>query len=71
MEVDNRYTVEKRGPFIDSLKGIAILLVVIGHVIVAIFGEEQAKYNLVFRICYSFHMPLFMIISGFLSGGYG
>lgn len=62
-------TSNKRDTFIDSLKGIAIILVVIGHVAVAMFGEDQAENNIIFRICYSFHMPLFMTISGFLTGG--
>lgn len=60
---------KKRDSFIDSLKGIAILLVVIGHVVVSMFGEDEAEQNIIFRICYSFHMPLFMAISGFLTGG--
>ena len=58
-----------RSLFIDALKGIAIFLVVIGHVIVAMYGEDQAEQNIIFRICYSFHMPLFVAISGFLAGG--
>ena len=60
---------KKRDPFIDSLKGVAIILVVIGHVVGTMLGEDQATQNVLFRICYSFHMPLFMTISGFLTGG--
>ena len=63
--------INKRDPFIDSLKGIAILLVVMGHVIVTMYTEKQAETNIIFRICYSFHMPLFMTISGYLTGMWG
>lgn len=69
MGTDKLYNVENpRAPFIDSLKGIAILLVVISHAIVSMLGVDQANKNIIFRICYSFHMPLFMSISGFFTG---
>lgn len=47
---------------LDIAKGIAIILVVIGHTI-------QARYSnfddvLGFRVIYSFHMPLFIFLSG-------
>lgn len=43
--------------WIDIAKGIAILLVVLGHNL----NEEN-----VLRMCvYSFHVPLFLIIGGF------
>ncbi|WP_278744644.1 acyltransferase family protein [Muribaculum intestinale] len=48
--------------YIDCLKGFAIFLVVLGHVV--------QNYNLmdswIFRIIYSFHMPLFMFMSGYV-----
>lgn len=51
-----------RVEIIDTLKGYAILLVMIGHTI-------QNSYinfndNIIFKIIYSFHMPLFMFLSG-------
>lgn len=49
----------------DYLKGIAIFLVVWCHCIQYIFGETFD--NTFYSIIYSFHMPLFMIISGYLS----
>jgi fucose 4-O-acetylase-like acetyltransferase len=55
----------ERDKRLDLLKGIAIVLVVLGHVIqnnVSNFDD-----NLLFKIIYSFHMPLFMFISGILS----
>lgn len=60
--------------WIDSLKGFAILLVVMGHVIPwSIYEFESiSKTNpdsvLIWHIIYSFHMPLFMFVSGFLFG---
>ena len=44
--------------FIDYSKGLGILFVVFGHVYCA--------SNIVTNWIYSFHMPLFFIISGFL-----
>lgn len=49
----------------DYLKGIAIFLVVWCHCIQYILGETFD--NTFYSIIYSFHMPLFMIISGYLS----
>ena len=56
---------------LDIAKGILIILVVLGHSIQFSFGpewldSEQYYENIVFRSIYSFHMPLFMMISGYL-----
>lgn len=53
------------------IKGIGIILIVLGHCIQygsgANFFEYQLFYSsIVFRVIYSFRMPEFMIISGFL-----
>lgn len=48
----------------DYLKGVAIFLVVWCHCIQYIVGETFD--NTFYSIVYSFHMPLFMIISGYL-----
>lgn len=50
---------------LDYLKGIAIFLVVWCHCIQYFLGETFD--NTFYSIIYSFHMPLFMIISGYLS----
>ena len=62
---------KKRNDYIDIVKGIAIVLVVIGHCIQ--FGSGKAYFlegdyfsNPVFKFIYSFHMPLFMLVSGYL-----
>lgn len=58
---------------IDVLKGIAIALVVLGHVLAWFYGDfleraETMSYNemVLWRYVYSFHMPLFMFVSGFV-----
>lgn len=59
---------------IDVAKGFAIVLVVFGHALQYSFGpvwaSSQAFYqNVIFKTIYSFHMPLFMLISGYLFYG--
>ncbi|MCR5419376.1 MAG: acyltransferase [Lachnospiraceae bacterium] len=56
---------------LDIIKGVAIFLVILGHSIQCGSGAEYNRNQLffddvVFKLIYSFHMPLFMIISGFL-----
>ena len=63
---------KKRSPYIDIVKAILIILVVIGHSIQYGSGptyiEKQLFFdNNVFKFIYSFHMPLFIMISGYLS----
>ena len=58
---------------LDFVKGIAIILVIIGHCIQCGSGKEYYESQLffdngLFKFIYSFHMPLFMMISGFLFG---
>ena len=49
---------------LDNLKGILIFLVVLGHVM----SLGDGPNSLVFKFCYSFHMFMFMFISGYLIG---
>ncbi|SRR6266404_1032601 len=51
-------------PQLDMLKGFAILLVVLGHATQTYASNGNFDNNLLFRIIYSFHMPLFMFLSG-------
>ncbi len=49
------------------LQGWAILWVVIGHAPLLPVGIEQPLYvDILYRIAYSFHMPLFVFVSGYL-----
>lgn len=50
----------------DQSKFAAIFLVVMGHTIQHLTPESYAD-NQIYRFIYSFHMPLFMMISGFFS----
>lgn len=60
-----------RNNFIDFVKAIAIICVVFGHCIQygsggAILYKAAFFDNPVFTFIYSFHMPLFMLVSGYL-----
>ena len=51
--------------FVDSAKGVGIVLVVLGHALQTQFDNYDNMF--LFRIIYSFHMPLFMFLSGILA----
>lgn len=53
---------KSRDEFLDLAKGLAIILVVLGHVIQG--SSEQFDHLFSFRVIYSFHMPLFVFLSG-------
>lgn len=54
--------------YLDNLKGFAILLVVLGHCVQStVTGYDD---NPIFKVIYSFHMPLFFMISGYVSYKY-
>lgn len=57
---------DNRNVLYDKIRGIAILLVVLGHSVQNAYGEKCFNVSL-FNIIYSFHMPLFMFISGFVT----
>lgn len=50
---------KERLPYIDTIKGIAILLVVLGHIL-------PMHTNVISVWIYSFHLPLFYIVNGIL-----
>jgi len=58
----------KRNIHLDALKGLAIILVVTGHII-AFSHPGTVDKSLLFNVIYSFHMPLFFFISGYLVFG--
>ncbi len=65
---------EERERLPDILRGFAIILVVLGHCIQEGSGERFSAetlyfYDRLYQFIYSFHMPLFMMISGYLSWG--
>lgn len=61
----------QRSVYIDIVKAFAIICVVFGHSIQFGSGSEYLQKgiyfeNILFKVIYSFHMPLFMLISGYL-----
>lgn len=54
---------KKRLAYVDAIKGLAIGLVVLGHVLQIYYSDGA----LCVRAVYSFHVPLFMFISGYVS----
>lgn len=72
---------KERVEYLDSIKGLAIILVVMAHTIawnypnweeVCLFKQSQpANYmagGFVWQLIYTFHMALFFMVSGFLTG---
>jgi fucose 4-O-acetylase-like acetyltransferase len=61
----------KRIEYMDTLRGLAIFLMVMGHVLAWIFTDYQKAFDtniysgLLWKFIYAFHMPLFMFVSGY------
>ena len=53
--------IAERNRSIDTLKGLLIFTVVLGHVLLGTLDENPLRY-----LIYSFHMPIFFFISGYL-----
>ena len=58
-----------RVQYIDAMRGFAIILVVLGHVLGQTFHLDGG--GLLGKIIYSFHMPLFFYISGYVAHSKG
>lgn len=58
--LEKRPSEPNRVAYIDAIKGIGILLMILGHT--SIYQLPVVMHKMI----YSFHMPLFFIISGFL-----
>jgi len=48
----------------DLIKAFAIILVIVGHTI-QYLGPNAVYDSILYRVIYSFHMPLFVMISGY------
>ena len=57
----------KRLVWADSIKGYLMLLVIMGHCIATAIGNDAANANYWWCLIYSFHMPAFIAISGYLN----
>lgn len=61
----------KRNSAMDNLRGVLILLVILGHTLSRLMraysarGEDVTLLYWMFKFIYSFHMPTFFAISGF------
>lgn len=69
MEDTGRKMVENRITWIDALKGVAIISVVLGHALlgyteISAFPKSQENMQILRNWIYSWHMPLFIAISG-------
>lgn len=53
-----------RNQYVDFLKGTLIYLVILGH-FVQVYGKPPYEGNWLHNLIYTFHMPLFLAISGF------
>ena len=64
-------TENARNNYIDFLRGLAIILMIFGHIIdyglvLDICIPERKKiFRIMYNIIYSFHMPLFFTLSGY------
>ena len=61
--------VKERSLLFDNIKTVLIILVVLGHALEEISLEHE--YGIIRACIYSFHMPAFIFISGYFSGGGG
>ncbi len=57
----------KRIVWLDIAKLVAIYFVVLGHALQYLHTGTDPHYNYMWLFVYSFHMPLFMLISGYFS----
>ena len=54
--------------YLDLTKAFAIFCVILGHVIQLTSVEDPYHDSLLFQFIYAYHMPLFMMVSGFFLG---
>lgn len=59
--VGAEYLQSKRNESVDLAKGILIILVILGHILPGTLEENLTRY-----IIYTFHMPVFIAIGGYL-----
>ncbi|UYM03735.1 acyltransferase family protein [Solicola gregarius] len=57
-----------RDPFLDNARYWVMLLVVVGHFLTALLALDEARAA--YRWIYLFHMPVFILISGYLGRRY-
>ena len=67
---NNKLYGNNRNYTFDNIKVILIFLVVFGHLINVVYTEKPFIIQIIWIIIYTFHMPLFVLISGYFSKGY-
>ncbi|OCA85643.1 acyltransferase [Bacillus sp. FJAT-27225] len=60
---------KKRDYYFDNAKFILIFLVVFGHLLRAFIEDNEIFYAL-YKAIYTFHMPAFILVSGFFAKGF-
>lgn len=56
---------KERNPIVDIMRGIAILMVVLGHTMTGC--TQNAEKSFLYNIVWSLQMPLFILISGYVT----
>lgn len=56
----------KRDPYFDNVKYLAIVLVAVAHAWEPVMGDSRTARAL-YMIIYTFHMPAFIVVSGYFS----
>lgn len=55
----------KRNEFVDVMRGVAILLVVLGHTMTGCTANSESSF--LYNVIWSIQMPLFFLISGYVT----
>ncbi len=68
--ITNMVTKKKREPWLDTLRGFAIILVVLGHIAngnlkAGTWGKDDPLLFCIYNFTYAFHMPLMFVLSGY------
>ncbi|MCU6763639.1 Fucose 4-O-acetylase and related acetyltransferases [uncultured Roseburia sp.] len=58
--------IKKRNAYFDNMKAMLIFLVVLGHVL-SNFGGEGSLARWLYLMIFSFHMPVFLFVSGYFA----
>lgn len=61
--------VKQRDAFFDNAKYLAIVLVAVGHTWAQVMDHSRAVES-AYRVVYTFHMPAFVLVSGYFSRGF-
>ncbi|HAQ07682.1 MAG TPA: acyltransferase [Bacillus bacterium] len=60
---------KQRDYYFDNAKFILIFFVVFGHLLRSFIEDSEMIYN-IYKVIYSFHMPAFILVTGFFARGF-